>query len=91
MTHYEPSHLLDPRCFQKPIIIAYGSEWVKTDQHGANRRLNRSQGSFLSVILSSLGKRFLLPYGNTAMQNVFYAMTFPLHKNEGNAERLVIL
>ena len=28
--HYEPSHL-DLRCLQKPVIIAYGSERVKTD------------------------------------------------------------
>ena len=28
--HYEPSHL-DLRCLQKPVIIAYGSEKVKTD------------------------------------------------------------
>ena len=29
--HYEPSHL-DLRCLQKPIIIAYGSERVKSKQ-----------------------------------------------------------
>ena len=26
--HYEPSHL-DLRCFQKPVVIAYGSERIK--------------------------------------------------------------
>ena len=32
MAHYEPSHL-DLCCFQKPIVIAYGSERVNEYQH----------------------------------------------------------
>ena len=34
--HNEPSHL-DLRCLQKPIVIAYGSERVKTDKYFMKR------------------------------------------------------